>query len=365
MRIKKVIADNYSEALDRVKNELGESALVLSTRSIKFNKDQDADRCSTLVEITAALDEDAQRESAVAGEKGSEDKEHFFENPGEDLRQLRSMVVSLLSQTDKARSLGLQETQLPIYQKLLDQGVDDRLVSRLFESFNKKEQGKGGDLFISESGIADRMKSAMQCGGAIPMASEGPKVVALVGPTGAGKTTTIAKLAARFALQQKKRVGLISLDTYRMGALEQLEAYGDLMRVPVVLAADRNDFAEAIREFQDMDIVLVDTMGKSHRDEDYCQQLNNIFQAVPQIEIHLVQSATSQESVVSACFKQFSPLGIDRVLFTKLDEAVNFGLLFNCSIRHRIPFSYLTDGQRVPEDIEVATPEKVIRLIFN
>ncbi|MDH3257788.1 MAG: flagellar biosynthesis protein FlhF, partial [Nitrospinota bacterium] len=108
-----------------------------------------------------------------------------------------------------------------------------------------------------------------------------------------------------------------------------------------------------------------DTMGKSHRDLDYCKRLKQVLEAAPQVEVHLVQSATAQESVVTECFKQFAPLGIDRVLFTKLDEAVNFGLLFNCSVRYRIPFSYFTTGQSVPEDIEVAAQDKVIRLIFN
>ena len=119
------------------------------------------------------------------------------------------------------------------------------------------------------------------------------------------------------------------------------------------------------REHQDKDVVLVDTMGKSHRDLDYCKRLKQVLEVAPQVEVHLVQSATAQESVVTECFKQFAPLGIDRVLFTKLDEAVHFGLLFNCSVMYRVPFSYFTTGQSVPEDIEVAEKDKVIRLIFN
>jgi len=150
-----------------------------------------------------------------------------------------------------------------------------------------------------------------------------------------------------------------------MGAWEQLESYGELMQVPVSLAADRNEFSRIMREHQDKDVVLVDTMGKSHRDLDYCKRLKQVLEVAPGVEVHLVQSATAQESVVTECFKQFTPLGIDRLLFTKLDEAVHFGLLFNCSVRYRIPFSYFTTGQSVPEDIEVAVQDKVIRLIFN
>ena len=365
MRIKKVIANSYGEALGRVKSELGENAMVLSTRSIKFNKDQDAGRCSSLVEITAALDNDSHRETVAVAEKASSEKEWMPVDTGGEIRELRTMIASLLTQTDKAKSLGLNESLLPVYEKLIGRGVDDRVAARMVEVIHERKQREEGDPFVGESDLAATMKGAVKCEGPIQLESARPKVVALVGPTGAGKTTTIAKLAARFALHQKKKVALVSLDTYRMGAWEQLESYGELMQVPVSLAADRNEFSRIMREHQDKDIVLVDTMGKSHRDLDYCKRLKQVLEAAPQVEVHLVQSATAQESVVTECFKQFAPLGIDRVLFTKLDEAVHFGLLFNCSVRHRIPFSYFTTGQNVPEDIEVAAQEKVIRLIFN
>ena len=365
MRIKKVIANSYGEALGRVKSELGENAMVLSTRSIKFNKDQDADRCSSLVEITAVLDSDSHRETVAVAEKVSSEKKWMPVDKGGEMRELRTLITSLLTQTDKAKSMGLNESLLPIYEKLIGRGVDDRVAARMFETIHEREQREEGDPFIGEDYLAEVMKGAVKCEGPIRLESAGPKVVALVGPTGAGKTTTIAKLAARFALQQKKKVALVSLDTYRMGAWEQLESYGELMQVPVSLAADRNEFSRIIQEHQDKDMILVDTMGKSHRDLDYCKRLKQVLEAVPQIEVHLVQSATSQEAVVTECFKQFAPLGIDRVLFTKLDEAVHFGLLFNCSVRYQIPFSYFTTGQSVPEDIEVAAEDKVIRLIFN
>ena len=365
MRIKKVIANSYGEALTRVKDELGERALILSTRSIKFNKDEDADRCSTLVEITAALDRDAHRESVETDLNIPSQQEWTPESSADEIRELRAMIASLLTRTDKARSMGLKEAEMPIYEKLVGRGVNDRVVARMFENIHEQEQRKEGTSSAGEADLAGVMRGAVKCDGPIGLKSNGPKVVALVGPTGAGKTTTIAKLAARFALHQKKRVALVSLDTYRMGALEQLEAYGGLMGVPVFLAADREEFARVMREVQEFDVVLVDTLGKSHRDTDYCPQLKQTLSVVPQLETHLVLNATAQESVINACFQQFAPLGIDRLLFTKLDEAVNFGMLFNCAIRYRIPFSYFTTGQRVPEDIEVAAEDKVIRLIFN
>ncbi|MEE8207268.1 MAG: hypothetical protein V3T82_09980, partial [Nitrospinaceae bacterium] len=248
MRIKKVIANSYGEALTRVKTELGESAMVLSTRSIKFNKDRDAGQCSSLVEITAVLDNDCHRETVAVTEKVPSENEWMPVDKGGEIRELRTLIASLLTQTEKAKSLGLNEALLPVYEKLIGRGVNDRVATRIFETIHERKQREEGDPCIGENDIAAAMQGAVKCEGPIRLESVGPKVVALVGPTGAGKTTTIAKLAARFALQQKKKVALVSLDTYRMGAWEQLESYGELMQVPVSLAADRDEFARIMKE---------------------------------------------------------------------------------------------------------------------
>ena len=137
MRIKKVIANSYGEALSRVKSELGENAMVLSTRSIKFNKDQDAGQCSSLVEITAALDNDSNHETVAVAESTSSDKDWMSVGKGEEMRELRTLITSLLTQTDRAKSMGLNETLLPIYEKLIGCGVDDRVAARMFETIRE------------------------------------------------------------------------------------------------------------------------------------------------------------------------------------------------------------------------------------
>ena len=154
MRIKKVIANSYGEALGRVKSELGENAMVLSTRSIKFNKDQDAGQCSSLVEITAALDNDSHRETVAVAEKISSEKEWMPVDTGGEIRELRTMIASLLTQTDKAKSLGLNESLLPVYEKLIGRGVDDRVAARMFEMIHERKQREEGDPFIGESDLA-------------------------------------------------------------------------------------------------------------------------------------------------------------------------------------------------------------------
>ena len=180
MQIKKVIANSYGEALGRVKSELGENAMVLSTRSIKFNKDQGAGECSSLVEITAALDNDSQHEAVAVSEKVSSEKDWMSVDKGGEIQELRALIASLLTQTDKAKSMGLNEVLLPVYEKLIGRGVDDRVATRMFEKIQEQKQREEGDPFIGESYLAEVMKGAVKCDGPIQLESAGPKVVALV-----------------------------------------------------------------------------------------------------------------------------------------------------------------------------------------
>ena len=137
------------------------------------------------------------------------------------------------------------------------------------------------------------------------------------------------------------------------------------MKVPVDVATGPRDFQKLLGKHSDKDFIFVDTTGKCHKDHEYANRLNEILRKSGPVETHLVLSVTLQEKIFEETFKQFSSLKPDKVLFTKLDEGINFGALFNFSLRTRLPFSYFTTGQRVPEDIEVADREKVIRLIFN
>ncbi|MGP0629343.1 flagellar biosynthesis protein FlhF [Nitrospina sp. 32_T5] len=367
MRIKKILANSYPEALTRVKEELGEDALVLKTRSIKFGQEGGGQGAS-MVEITAAM-EDASHPASVmtmAEEPGSEGSEPLGANrkslnSGNEDREMRSLIYTLLSQTERAKSMGLHGEQLHTYQHLVECGIDEHLAARVFETLNENSPGMG----INMIQVEDRVGGSFHFSGPIQLDAVGPKIVALLGPTGSGKTTTVAKLAARFALLERKKVVLVSLDTFRLGALEQLQIYGDLMRVPVEMATDRNEFLQILNRHQDADLILIDTMGRNPRDEQYVEELKQIFSAAPNLETHLVQSATAQESVFEHSLKQFQPLGVDRIVLTKIDEGMQFGHLYNIASRHPVPFSYFTNGQRVPEDIEVAALEGVIRLIFG
>ena len=245
---------------------------------------------------------------------------------------------------------------------MVENGLDENFASKLLKKI-KRNRDRNPEK--EKLHVMNFMKKVIPFEGEISLQADGPKLVAFVGPTGVGKTTTIAKVAADYAIRKNKKVALVSLDTYRLGAVDQLQIYGDIMNLPVEVAGEKQAFCEIVNRNRDKDLILIDTTGRSHRDQDYSHQLQEIFAAAGEVEVHLVLSVTSQEKIFSSIFQQFAPVGVDRVLFTKLDEGLSFGHLFNFSVRNRIPLSYFTIGQSVPEDLEIAVPDRVISLIFN
>ena len=358
MRIKKFTANNYSIALREVKEELGEDALILSTRSIKPPTPTAGRKGATRVEITAAVE----YASPIITPQAS-DMHEIKASPETGDAELKSLIFNLLSQTDQVRSLGLSSHQIDTYSHLIDNGLDKKLASKILQKALEQNPQQSGDY--DKEPVMNLMKKVLPCKGEIDLNGYGPKMVAFVGPTGVGKTTTIAKIAAEYALRRGQKVALVSLDTYRLGAIDQLRIYGEIMEVPFEVAGGKEDLRRIVASHSDKDLILIDTTGRSHQDKDYSGQLKEIFDAVGGVEIHLVLSVTAQEKLFTATYHQFSPIGVDRVLFTKLDEGLSFGSLFNFSVRNRLPISYFTSGQRVPEDLEVARPDRVISLIFN
>jgi flagellar biosynthesis protein FlhF len=209
------------------------------------------------------------------------------------------------------------------------------------------------------------MKHFIKVSGPIKTVLGKQKVVAVVGPTGVGKTTTVAKLAADFSLNKNKEVALITLDTYRIAAIEQLQIYSKIMDIPLSVAENKEAFTAALNRYQDKDIIFIDTAGRSRKDKKQMGELINCFDGNIPIERHLVLSSGDQEENLISNIRRFYPLSFDRIIFSKIDEANSFGNLFNICMRTNKPISYFTTGQKVPEDIEVATADKTIDLIFQ
>ena len=362
MRIKKFTANNYSIALEKVKRELGEDALIISTRSIKPPSPIAGRKEATRVEITAAMEYDPPVEVQQDKDPLEFEKESM---PEKGDAELKSLIFNLLSQTGQAQTLGIQPHQFETYSRLVESGMDEKLASKILKKVLEQNSEQSLDSAKESLEVMNLMKKVLPCKGEIDLTGYGPKIVAFVGPTGVGKTTTIAKIAAEYVYRRDLKVALVSLDTYRLGAVDQLRIYGEIMEVPVEVAAGKEDLRSIVAKHSEKDLILIDTTGRSHQDKDYSPQLKEIFDAVGGVETHLVLSVTAQEKLFSATYRQFFPIGVDRVLFTKLDEGLSFGSLFNFTVRNKLPISYFTSGQRVPEDLEVARPDRVISLIFN
>ena len=186
-------------------------------------------------------------------------------------------------------------------------------------------------------------------------------VVALLGATGVGKTTTVAKLAARFAIRHgPHHVALITTDSYRVGAQEQLRTFGRIIDIPVMVANDSRELGQALEQFYDRRLVLVDTAGMSQRDRRFGEQINLIRAGSPRVRNFLVVSAGTEYAANAEAVAAFGPSALDAIVVTKTDECTSLGGALSTSLGHDIPIAYLSDGQRVPEDLSVAQPEDIL-----
>lgn len=177
------------------------------------------------------------------------------------------------------------------------------------------------------------------------------KKIAVVGPTGVGKTTTLAKIAANYICEYGQAVAFITIDTYRIAAIEQLKVYGEIMRIPVEVVLSPSQFSEAIKKFEDKKLLLIDTAGRSPKDSQSIDELSAFFQPVSAVEKHLVLSAATRETEWLDILEKFGSIGIDKTIITKIDECTKLGSLINTQLINSKPLSYITNGQRVPEDI--------------
>jgi flagellar biosynthesis protein FlhF len=189
-------------------------------------------------------------------------------------------------------------------------------------------------------------------------------VAAFLGPTGVGKTTTIAKLASLFALEYEKRTLLITLDTYRIGAAEQLKIYAELIGLPILVVSSSKELSQALRDYPDMEVILIDTIGRAHNRLDQMSGLASLLRQETSIEKHLVLSLTTKPLDLHEIINSFQVFGVSKLLFTKLDETLTSGAAANELVRTRMPLSYLTNGQNVPQDLKIPTPTTFVEQII-
>ncbi len=254
----------------------------------------------------------------------------------------------------------------PVIELLLKQGVNLE-TSTTIADFTRETVTE--ELLRVPEQLVSHLKTTI-----IPLIQTGQQVftdnrqqkrIALVGSTGVGKTTTIAKMAAKYLSEHSSSIALITIDTYRIAAVEQLRVYGDIMNLPVEVVITPQALEQALTKHSDKELILIDTAGRSPRDAICIEELSSFLLPEFDIERHLVLSATARENELTHTIKQFEKLGIDQTVITKIDECQNLGVLLNLQIQNPNPISFLTNGQRVPEDIIIADQHIIADLIMT
>lgn len=336
MQIRRFEAENMQEALKQVKAVLGPEALILSSRSIR-NPNQPQ---QSIFEIVAATDPD----------------------PAPDFPKQPPRTPSRNRAYSPEVPLGSPPTDR-IVERLLACGLSPDWVSPLIrelKTLSGKEKYPEGEHI--QDYLVRRLADRVEIAG--PQPTEG-RVYALVGPTGVGKTTTIAKLAAYFSLKLAQKVLLLTIDTYRIGAVEQLATYARILGLPLKVAASPKELKSCLEERSEQDLVLIDTAGRSPNNRGMLDELRDFLTVSPVIGSHLVVSATTKEGDLKKIISGFGGIPLEGYICTKLDETDQYLPLFNQLVPTRRPLAYFTHGQRVPEDLEQVTKSRIVRLLSN
>ena len=412
MIIKKFTAKTEEEAIRQAKAELGDNIVVMNVKTITakgvfgiFRKPQ--------VEVTVAKEEESERYPQPAGERHSSEESSLRETfrqvaraagadnmsaqerplsaakgagESEDsdgtgkllvekLDSLQSMIERKFQSEEEAAPETEQEEESSemtrfvklLYNTMIDNEVSEEYANQIVDEMEKNS--RGNQPF--DHALADvYQKMILKFGKAVPIGKGGktPKVVFFVGPTGVGKTTTIAKLASKLKLEQKRKVALLTADTYRIAAAEQLRTYANILEVPFRVIYSAEELLRGVRDFKDYEIILVDMAGHSPHNpalrENMFSFINGLEETIEK-EVHLVLSATTKYKDLLEIVETYAVIPDYKIIFTKLDETTTLGNLLNLKLHTGASLSYITCGQNVPDDIEIFNPQKTVKHLLG
>ncbi len=365
MKVKVFTAGNIQDAMAQVKSDLGRDAVILHTRRSRkggflgfFGKET--------VEVMAALDtpppaplpERKAVAHTVAAQRGEEDaKVTALQLEIATMRKMVEQVLAKLPRQEKHAS--------PLYDLLMKNDIAAAIAENLVQGLPEDGPLTGNNPAFVRQLLVERLMNYLQRVEGIVAPETGCKVVAFIGPTGVGKTTTIAKLAANFTFGQGLKVAVVTADTYRISAVEQLKTYADIIDVPLEIVYTPDEMKAALFRHRDKRLVFIDTAGRSPRNQYQLAELQALLAVDPYIETHLVLSATTKYADALDAVNRFSVCSPQKFLFTKLDEATNLGTVFNLLYQFPTTLSYVTIGQNVPDDIELANPAKLANMVLR
>lgn len=301
--------------------------------------------------------------------------------PRGDLEEIKKLLLSTLAKSQEGGVKAVQwpsalaETgegqsgndilpeDSPLARELSTSGISTELIRKILDTLATLPV-EGGNQTI-RGRLGETFGRLIKFAGTLKMRKNSPRIVALVGPTGVGKTTTTAKLAAMYALNRGNKVALITMDIFRVGAVEQLKTYSRIMGIPLEVASTPKELEKAVEKHAACDLIFIDTAGRSHKDKEKLDEMKNFLDNKIPIEVYLCLSATTKDRELEEIIKRFSIFQIGKVVFTKIDESESLGNMINLLMKENLQIAYFTTGQRVPEDIEVATSAKLAEMILR
>ena len=423
MIIKKFSSKTESEAIENARKELGPDVVVMNVRTVK-KKGLLKFFTSPQVEVTVALEEEGEKQPPKApamtaleqlaakqreiNEKNSAANKKIASTPAPKpvQQQVRHEEVIIKDHEEEDKSNNALEEKLDsietlikmrlesedskvsekepesephseendqmkltklLYNMMIENEVHERYANQIIEEAEKTNKpNMPVDYFLTN--IYQKMILKFGQTSVITPAERGPKVVFFVGPTGVGKTTTIAKIASRFCLEEKKKVALLTSDTYRIAAAEQLRTYANILEIPCLIIYSPTEIEEAYDNFIDYDYILVDTAGHSHHNEEQKNNTNVVIHALDdktKPEVYLVLSATTKYKDLTSIADTYKEMTDFKIIFTKLDETTSLGNLLNLKLYTGADLSYVTYGQNVPEDIDKFDPQTTVKQILS
>lgn len=399
MIIKKFQAKTEEEAIVAAKKELGDGIVIMNVRKMK-KKGIFAVFKPQLTEVTVALESDQEhyatakksatpvmKTSEVKAKEESQNEKSNTEAIEEKLDSLQSLLVQQMKKTEPVETEKEEvvkeepaktekEDNKPneidkflrlLYRTMIENEVDEKYANQILEEVEKLNKPNMPFDYVL-AGVYQKMILKFGQAVEIAPAQKGVKVVVFLGPTGVGKTTTIAKLASLFTLDKKKKVALLTADTYRIAAAEQLRTYANILKVPFRIIYTEEELEMAVMDFADYDYIFIDTAGHSHQNAEQKKNVGGIVEIIEKLaekEIFLVLSATTKYRdliEITNVYKEFSNY---KLIFTKLDETSAHGNLLNIKLHTQAPLSYVTYGQNVPDDIEVFNPQKTVKQLLG
>lgn len=366
------------EALALVRRELGPDAAVLHTREVRKRNWFGLSTGQPQVEITAScgvhVPSRLPAQAAVEPETPAVGSPHtatvedsrFSNQVQGQLCTLQAMVKDLCRHAKGSDRNDWPEEFFHLFTDLLDADLSEDIARELVEWVRANPNDANiVDPVMLKARVAGMIEDDIRTAGPIRITPGRCRLAALIGPTGVGKTTTIAKLAANFRLKEKRRVGLITVDTYRIAAVEQLRTYADIIDLPMHVVSTPREMRETVERMSHLDLILLDTAGRSPKDEVRLQELKVFLAEAAADEVHLVLSSMASARTLEQTVEQFGAIGATSMIFTKLDEVSGLGNLLPTLRSSRLPLSYLTDGQNVPDDICVADSHQLAKLILR